>query len=71
MDDRIKKAFGAVHASEELKNRTKKFIAQRSRGYKGRRYALRIIPATAACLALALFAAATLYLTPTTPCAYG
>ncbi len=66
MDDRIKKAFGAVHASEELKNRTKKFIAQRSRGYKGRRYALRIIPATAACLALALFAAATLYLTPTT-----
>lgn len=66
MDDKIKKAFGALHAGEELKSSTKEFIARKSHGYARRRHARRIIPAAAVCLALALFAAAALYLTPTT-----
>lgn len=67
MNDKIKAAFDAVHASEELKSGTKAFIARKTRGYTARKAPLRrIIPAAAACSALALFAGIKLYLTPTT-----
>lgn len=67
MDDKIKEAFGAVYAGEDLKSRTKEFIARKSHGFGDRRYSRRIIPAAAAvCLTLALFAGVKLYLTPTT-----
>lgn len=68
MDDKIKAAFDAVHADEELKNKTRSFVAQKTRGYAARR-ALnyrRILPAAAvACFALILFAGINLYFTPT------
>lgn len=68
MDDKIKAAFGAVYADEELKSKTRSFIAQKSHGYTARR-ALNyrsILPAAAvACFALILFARFMLYFTPT------
>lgn len=69
MDDKIKAAFGAVHADEELKNKTRSFIAQKTHGYTARRAFnyRRILPAAAvACFALILFAGISLYFTPTT-----
>lgn len=69
MDHKIKAAFDAVHAGEELKSNTKTFIAKKTHGYAVRK-ALnfrRIIPAAAAvCLLLVLFVGAGLYFTPTT-----
>lgn len=68
MDDKIKAAFGAVHADEKLKSSTQAFIARKTHGYSARK-ALnhrKIIPAAAAvCLALVLFAGIKLYFTPT------
>lgn len=69
MDNKIKTAFDSVRASDELKSKTKAFIAKKTRGYAVRK-ALnfrRIIPAAAAvCLLLVLFVGAGLYFTPTT-----
>ena len=68
MDDKIKAAFGAVHADEKLKSKTRTFIAQKTRGYKVRRASSYrgILPAAAAvCFALVLFARFMLYFTPT------
>lgn len=70
MDDKIKAAFNAVQASEELKSGTQAYIAKKTHNYaahKTRNYR-RIIPAAAvtACAALALFAGIKLYFTPTT-----
>lgn len=63
-DDKIKAAFGAVHADEALKSRTKAFIARKT-ARKVSAYR-RILPAAAAaCLALVLFTGAGLYFTPT------
>lgn len=68
MDDKIKAAFGAVQADEELKSKTRAFIAKKTHGHTVRK-ALnyrRILPAAAACcLALVLFAGIGLYFTPT------
>lgn len=68
MNDKIKAAFDAVHAGEELKSGTKAFIARKTRNYTMQKSPLRrkIIPAAAVCSALALFAGIKLYLTPTT-----
>lgn len=67
MDGKIKAAFGAVHADEALKSRTKAFIARKTNGYAAREILARrrILAAAAACLALVLFAGAGLYFTPT------
>lgn len=68
MNDKIKAAFETIRADEKLKNNTREFIAQKTRGYTKRRSPkYRIIPAAAAvCLAIALFAGVKLYFTPTT-----
>lgn len=68
MDDKIKAAFGAVCADEELKSKTRAFIAQKTHGHAVRRTLnyRRLLPAAAVgCLALFLFAGGKLYFTPT------
>lgn len=68
MDDKIKTAFDAVHADEELKNKTRAFIAQKKHGYTVHRTLnyRKILPAAAVgCLVLILFAGIKLYFTPT------
>lgn len=68
MDDKIKLAFGTVRADEELKSKTRAFIAQKTRGYtvRGALNYRRILPvASACCLVLILFAGIGLYFTPT------
>lgn len=68
MDDKIKAAFGAVHADEELKSKTKAFIARKTRGYAVRRalnYRRILSAAAVVSVALFLFAGAGLYFTPT------
>lgn len=68
MDDKIKAAFGAVRADEELKSKTSAFIARKTRGYTVRRalsYRIILPAAAACCLALVLFAGIGLYFTPT------
>lgn len=68
MEDKIKAAFGAIRANEELKSDTKAFVAQKTRGYKKRR-ALNfdwILPAAAAvCLAIIIVSGIAMYFTPT------
>lgn len=70
MNNKIKAAFDPIHASEELKSKTRAFIAQNSCNYTLRKapYRPRIMPvlAAAACMALAVFAGIKLYFTPTT-----
>lgn len=64
----VKAAFGAIHASEELKNSARTFIARKTHNYK-RRGALnyrRVVPIAAACSVLAVFVGIRLYFTPTT-----
>lgn len=68
MDDRVKAAFDAVYADEELKSKTRAFIAQKTHGYQPRRAARyrKILSAAAACcLAVVALAGAWLYFTPT------
>lgn len=67
MDDKIKAAFDTVHAGDELKIRTKAFIAKKTHGYTGRKTLnyRRIILSAAVCFALVLFAGTGLYFTPT------
>lgn len=69
MEDRIKAAFGAIKADEELKSGAKAFVAQKTRGFKirGALKFERILPVTAAvCLALVISLSAVMYFTPTT-----
>lgn len=64
MDNRIKSAFDAVHADNELKNKTRAFIGQKAPRYKTRRV-LNYCRIFAAVLVLIMFAGVTLYFTPT------
>lgn len=64
MDNRIKSVFDAVHADNDLKNKTRAFIAQKAPRYKTRR-ALNYCRIFAAVLVLIIFAGVTLYFTPT------
>lgn len=68
MNDKIKSAFDAIHANNEIKNNTREFIAQKTHGYSTRKNPRfrRIIPAAAVCLVLVIFAGFGLYFTPTT-----
>lgn len=70
MENKIKAAFDSVHASEELKSKTRAFIAQNSCNYTLRKAPdrLKAIPvlAAAACIAVMVFAGIRLYFTPTT-----
>lgn len=65
MEDKIKAAFDAVRAGEELKSGTKAFIARKTRGYAARRTPNYRIIIPAVCAALVLFIGASLYFTPT------
>lgn len=65
MEDKIKAAFDAVRAGDELKSGTKAFIARKTRGYAARRAPARRIVIPAVSLALVLFVGAGLYFTPT------
>lgn len=68
MDDKIKAAFGAIRADEELKGKTRAFISQKTHDYtvRGSLNYRRLLPAAAVCcLALILFAGISLYFTPT------
>lgn len=64
MNKAFKELFGAIQAEEELKDRTRAFLAEKTRGYTGmRRY--RVYVATCACMLLMLFGGRLLYFTST------
>ena len=68
MNSAFKELFGPVRAEEDLKDRTRTFLAERTQGYTKRAAAKRRYPAYAAacaCLALALLGGRWLYFTPT------
>lgn len=68
MHDRIKGAFGQVHAEEALKDSTMAFLAERTRGYtraKAGKRPLYAYAAACACLLLTLLGGRWLYFTPT------
>ena len=54
MDNRIRKAFEQVRASEDRKDRTRAFLAEKTRGYARRPRAASYPRRLAACLALLL-----------------
>ena len=66
MNDRLKSAFGKVHAEEELKSRTRAFLYQKTNGYARAKpsYFRRLIPA-AACFLFLVLGGSWLYFTPT------
>ena len=68
MNSAFKELFGPVRAEEDLKDRTRTFLAERTQGYTKRAAAKREYPAYAAacaCLALVLLGGRWLYFTPT------
>ncbi len=66
MNDRLKNAFNKIHAEEQLKDSTKAFLSQKTKGYQRavHTHSHRLIPA-AACFLLLLFSGCWLYFTPT------
>ncbi len=68
MNERIKTAFGKVRAGDDIKRKTKIYIAQKTRCYtkRGLSSYRKILSAAAVCLmTLALFVCTGLYFTPT------
>lgn len=68
MNNALRNLFGPIRAEEDLKDRTRAFLAERTRGYTKRAAAKRRYPAHAAvcaCLALVLLGGRWLYFTPT------
>lgn len=68
MNNAFKKLFGPIRAEEDLKARTRVFLAERTQGYTQKAAAMRRYPAYAAacvCLALVLLGGRWLYFTPT------
>ena len=68
MNSAFKELFGPIRAEEDLKDRTRAFLTERTQGYTKRAAAKRGYPAYAAacaCLALALLGGRWLYFTPT------
>ena len=68
MNNALKEIFGPIRAEEDLKNRTRAFLAERTRNYtraetKKRRYPA--YAAACACLLLVLLGGRWLYFTPT------
>ena len=50
MHDKIRAAFGEIHAEEELKNRTRAYIAQQMSARRKPSGRMRLIPVLACCL---------------------
>ena len=68
MNNALKELFGPIRAEEDLKERTRAFLAERTRGYSKACAEKRRYPAYAAacaCLLLALLGGRWLYFTPT------
>nr|WP_325185463.1 hypothetical protein [uncultured Oscillibacter sp.] len=68
MNNALKNLFGPIRAEEDLKDRTRASLAERTRGYTKRAAAKRRYPAytaACACLALVLLGGRWLYFTPT------
>lgn len=66
MNDRWKELFGSVRAEEDLKARTRAFLAEKTRGYAGGRVRRPGLPlCAAACACLLLFFGGWSYFTPT------
>lgn len=67
MNDRIKEAFDQVRADEDLKNKTKAYLAQKTRGYtrSAKRSPWLYAAAVCACLLFLLIGGPLLYFTPT------
>lgn len=63
MNERLKEAFGAVHAEESLKRGTLDAIRRKTRGYRRCALPRRLVPALA-CLMVALGGLGGLYFTP-------
>lgn len=67
MNDELRKMFGHIRAEEDLKDRTRTFLAERTQGYTGTKRGVRRYPlyvAACACLLLLLFGGYQLYFTP-------
>ena len=64
MNERLKEAFGAVHAEESLKRATLDAVRRKTRGHSRRALPRRLVPALA-CLMIALGGLGGLYFTPT------
>lgn len=67
VNDELRKMFGHIRAEEDLKDRTRTFLAERTQGYTGMKRGVRRYPlyvAACACLLLLLFGGYQLYFTP-------
>lgn len=66
MNDRIKEAFDRVQAGEELKDKTREFLARKTGGYTKRaKNSYRPLVSAAVCLLLLVFGGNWFYFTPT------
>ena len=66
MSNRIKETFDKIHAEEELKTKTKDFLARKTQGYsKNRMGRSRRLVSAAACLLFILIGCGFIYFTPT------
>lgn len=64
MTERIRNAFDSIHAEEELKERTKDFLYNQTRGRRSRHSLHVRLAAAAVCVAMMLGAAGWVYVTP-------
>lgn len=66
MNDRVKKTFDQICAEEELKNKTREFLAQKTQGYtRNRTVNYKYLVSAAACLLLILAGGYWFYFIPT------
>lgn len=66
MNNIFKELFDPIQAGEELKNRTKAFLAQKTQSYaREKRRSYHVYAAACACMLLVLFGGRWLYFTPT------
>ena len=67
MHNELKEAFDAIHAGQQLKDRTRGYVAEKMRNYENPRNHMRVsIFAAVACVFLLFIGGAWVYLTPTT-----
>lgn len=65
MEDKLREAFDAIHAKEELKEKTRGFLARKANGYAARRTVRYVgLAAAALCLLCVLIGGGRFYFTP-------